>query len=206
MKCLCCRLLMQTPAFCACKQLSQEARQGLQSRPRGCRLATARVVPGQGPAGRSGTAGGRGLGARRRPCCDLEPAGKALRPAAAPVHPGPPAAASAAAARSPSRPAARKRGRAGDPRREPRTLRPAAAPPRKGGAAHRSPGMRLQGAARRRPPAEAAPRARSTRAAILSGASAPTAKGAADAAAAAATPPPAARASRLVRCGAGRRR
>lgn len=130
------------------------------------------------------------------PSVTLSPLGRRSVLAAARVHSRPPAAASATAARSPSHPAARKRGQAGDPRREPRTLRPAAAPPRKGGAAHRSPGMRLQGAA------EAAPRAQSTRAAILSGASPPTARGAADAAAASATPPPAARASRLLPGGA----
>lgn len=68
----------------------------------------------------------------------------------------------------PPSPVGARPGRGGDPRQGPRALRPVAAPPRKGGAAHRSPGRRLQGAAHcRRPPAEAAPRACSTRTAML---------------------------------------
>ena len=133
-----------------------------------------RVAPGQGPAGRAGSARGRGFGAERRSRHDLEPVRPDRRsdPAEAPARPAAPTAAPVPPPRNPGGPAPwgtrpGRRPAPGTPRPPPRSG-PSPAAPGKGGAAHRSPGRRLPGLARRRKPlAEAAPPARSTRAAIL---------------------------------------
>lgn len=162
------------------------------------------VVAGQGPAGRAGSARGRGFGAERRSRHDLEPGRPDRRSdpprlqLAPPRRPRP-------RSRRPATRAARprgERGRGGDPRRGPRALRPAAAPPRPlPERAALLTGARA-GGCRGWPAAESRwLRPLRQRAALAppscSGASVPTARAAADAAAAAATataaatPPPA---------------
>ena len=141
--------------------------------PPGHRSGSRRVrVPQAGQARRADVASAPSV----VPTVTLSPAGPAGRhsdPAEAPTRPAAPTEASVPPPRSPGGPAQWERGRAGaytragDPCPPPRGG-PSPAAPGKGGAAHQSLGWRLQGPARRRKlPAEAAPPARSTRAAIL---------------------------------------
>lgn len=160
---------------------TQQAASGACGLRRALSLSPAPGCAGQGPAGQA-SAAGRMWPPRRASGAFSGEGGAAARPVPAVTlsprapRPGPRSGPTA------PRPGGHPRwgqGRGGDPRRETPRPPPPGGPsqtaPGKGGAAHRSLGRRLQGAARRRrPPAQAAPRARSTRAAILLGASAPT--------------------------------